>query len=317
MQAGSGGLHNYVEHDETFSDMNVFTMTWLQLYVTWLCSIWHDFMCDTIQYRGGGVIHVHMISRMIILCATWCSLEGRVWSMCVCDITHDYFMRDMMQSRRGGLIHVHVWCDALSYMWHDCVHCITWRSTIMAGVAWPIDTSDTTHCYMWHICDVTWGDVSLRDMTQYGGNGVTRLQMWHDAFAHVTWRILMCDVTWRDYVRHNAIWRECRDSFTHVTWLLYTNDMTHSHVWRNMTWLCATWCSMVGVVWHIYTCDMTHLRMWYDAFVCVTWRDMTMCDMTQYGGSGVEVVKDKYQQSVEYWNKHAVISWDNKSRSPI
>jgi len=150
MQAGSGGLHNYVEHDETFSDMTVFTMTWLQLYVTWLCSIWHYFMCDTIQYRGGGVIHVHMISRMIILCATWCSLEGRVWSMCVCDITHDYFMRDMMQSRRGGLIHVHVSCDALSY--------VTW------------------------LC-------SLYNMTQYnhGGSGMTHWHKWHDSLLYVTY----------------------------------------------------------------------------------------------------------------------------------
>lgn len=28
----------------------------------------------------------------------------------------------------------------------------------------------------------------------------------------------------------------------------------------------------------------------------------------EYGGSGVEVHKEKYQQSVDYWNKHAVIS---------
>jgi len=216
-----------------------------------------------------------------------------------------------------------------SYAWHD-----TWPSCVM----WLIHTCDMTDVYVWcdtcvcvmwrtEMCDLTAGMPFLCDMTHsyacrdlfmtrsYASHDscpscvtrpihvcdMTHSYAWHDWFISVPWLIydafvcvtwpmfLLCDMT-HSCVRH--------DSFTYVTWCIHTCYMTHSwHIrMRDMTHVPPAWHDLL-CVWHAWFRRVP--RLIFEAFVCVTWLMLPLCEMTPSCGW-----HDAYESTCTKWPRH-------------
>jgi len=132
---------------------------------------------------------------------------------------------------------------------------------------WVIRTRHgTSHMNSYHVMHscVTCRASFVRDMTSLEEKLVTR---------SMTWRDVMCDVTWLICVRCASICLVARGDARHAVCGMMWRDVT----WRDVTWRDVTW---RDVTWRdSYTCNKTHSYVIQLINMYVTWPSF-ICDVT-------------------------------------